>query len=148
METAMAYCRLKSTSDPPKAFLVSAGREPLAFTGLFPLWTPDDRVQAATSQSESGQVQHTRPTATFYYDSFNLLRAYDFMCELSQVDRTAAVQSIEQVLDRLKRATYTLSELQVRPPPEGVDPTRLESYLNAHDFQVNYSPIIIIPLVF
>ena len=44
------------------------------------------------------------------------------------------------MLDRLNRATYTLSELQVRPLPEqmileGVDPTRLESYLTADDFQ-------------
>ena len=51
METVMAYCRLKSSSDPPKAYLVSAGREPLAFTGLFPFWTGDDRVAAPTTYS-------------------------------------------------------------------------------------------------
>ncbi|KAI9563176.1 hypothetical protein GHT06_010634 [Daphnia sinensis] len=44
-------------------------------------------------------------------------------------------QSIRDVLDRLKRTTYPLSELQVRPPPEGVDPTKLESYLTDDDFQ-------------
>lgn len=47
------------------------------------------------------------------------------------------MQSIQEVLDRLKRTTYALSELQVRPPPEGVDPTKLESYLTDDDFQVN-----------
>lgn len=32
-----------------------------------------------------------------------------------------------------------MSELQVRPLPEGVDPTRLESYLTVDDFQVRQS---------
>ena len=45
--------------------------------------------------------------------------------------------SIREVLDRLKRTTYTLAELQVRPLPDGVDPTRLESYLDDDDFQVS-----------
>lgn len=49
------------------------------------------------------------------------------------------MQSIQDVLDRLKRTTYSLNELQERPPPEGVDPTRLESYLNDDDFQVRQS---------
>ena len=31
---------------------------------------------------------------------------------------------------------YSLSELQCRPPPEGVDPLRLEAFLSAEDFQV------------
>lgn len=46
------------------------------------------------------------------------------------------MQSIQEVLDRLNRTTYSLAELQVRPLPEGVDPTRLESYLTPEDFQV------------
>ncbi len=45
---------------------------------------------------------------------------------------------VQEVLDRLSRTTYARSELQENPPPEGVDPTRLESYLNDEDFQVNY----------
>ena len=46
------------------------------------------------------------------------------------------VQSISEVLERLRRMTYSLEELQVRPTPEGVDPSKLESYLNDDDFQV------------
>ena len=34
------------------------------------------------------------------------------------------------------RTEYTLDELKKKPPPEGVDPSRLETYLNADDFQV------------
>lgn len=66
-----------------------------------------------------------------------------FVC-CSQEGRTAGeIQSVREVLDRLKGATYTLKELQVRPLPEqmileGVDPTRLESYLTPAEFQVLY----------
>ena len=51
---------------------------------------------------------------------------------------------IGEVLERLKRTTYTLGELQVRPLPEGVDPTRLESYLSDDDFHVSRA----IPVLF
>ena len=34
------------------------------------------------------------------------------------------------------RKEYSLEELKQKPPPEGVDPSRLESYLNEDDFQV------------
>ena len=34
------------------------------------------------------------------------------------------------------RKTYSLQELRTRPLPEGVDPTRLEAYLSAKDFEV------------
>ena len=37
------------------------------------------------------------------------------------------------------RTEYTLEELKQKPPPEGVDPSRLEVYLNADDFQVKSS---------
>ena len=48
---------------------------------------------------------------------------------------------VHEVLDRLKRSTYTLGELQESPLPEGVDPSRLESYLNDQDFQVTVHSI-------
>lgn len=34
------------------------------------------------------------------------------------------------------RQEYSLEELKQKPPPEGVDPSRLETYLSADDFQV------------
>ena len=39
------------------------------------------------------------------------------------------------------RTEYTLEELKQKPPPEGVDPSRLEVYLNADDFQVKSSKL-------
>ncbi|KAL9959859.1 hypothetical protein ACROYT_G033223 [Oculina patagonica] len=42
---------------------------------------------------------------------------------------------VEAELAKLSRTEYTLEELKQKPPPEGVDPSRLDSYLNADDFQ-------------
>ena len=42
------------------------------------------------------------------------------------------------------RTEYTLEELKQKPPPEGVDPSRLEVYLNADDFQVKSSTICLL----
>jgi len=101
-ETVLDYCRLKREKNPPKAYLVSAGLEPLSFTCLFPNWVPDEHVTEINAQDGSSQGE---------------------------------IQSIEKVLERLKRTTYSLEELQERPTPEGVDPSKLESYLNDDDFQ-------------
>lgn len=60
-------------------------------------------------------------------------------CRIQDGKSSGESQSIQDVLDRLKRTAYPLSELQVRPPPEGVDPTKLESYLTDDDFQVRPS---------
>ncbi|XP_022243845.1 supervillin-like isoform X3 [Limulus polyphemus] len=42
---------------------------------------------------------------------------------------------VQEVLAKLTRTRYTLSELQKRPLPEGVDPSRIESYLTDKDFE-------------
>ncbi|XP_030612043.1 supervillin a isoform X2 [Archocentrus centrarchus] len=42
---------------------------------------------------------------------------------------------VEDVLARLCKTTYPLADLLARPLPEGVDPLRLEVYLNDEDFQ-------------
>ena len=34
------------------------------------------------------------------------------------------------------RKEYSLEELKQKPPPEGVDPSRLETYLSEADFEV------------
>ena len=60
------------------------------------------------------------------------------MMERVQDGRPAGeILAVDEVLARLTRTTYTRSELQQDPLPEGVDPTRLESYLNDKDFQVH-----------
>lgn len=49
--------------------------------------------------------------------------------------RTNTATPIVDVLIQLTQTEYPLSVIKERPLPEGVDPTRLELYLNASDFQ-------------
>lgn len=54
LETTLNYCREKNKTSPPKAFLVYAGVEPVAFTNLFPEWV---EVEEAKNQSlEDGRT--------------------------------------------------------------------------------------------
>jgi hypothetical protein len=43
---------------------------------------------------------------------------------------------LETVLAALSKSTYTWEELQKRPLPDGVDPSRLEKYISDEDFKV------------
>lgn len=49
--------------------------------------------------------------------------------------RTNEPLPIADVLEQLSQTEYPLEVLQKRPLPEGVDPSRLELYLNAEDFE-------------
>ena len=42
------------------------------------------------------------------------------------------------------RKEYSLDELKQKPAPEGVDPSRLEAYLNEADFQVKRTSFAVI----
>nr|CAD7461805.1 unnamed protein product [Timema tahoe] len=44
--------------------------------------------------------------------------------------------SVEAELARLTRSTYPAAQLLQRPLPDGVDPTRLEFYLDPNHFQI------------
>ena len=52
---------------------------------------------------------------------------------------------VADLLSRLLRTHYTFEELQERPLPEGVDPLKLESYLENTEFEVsdwyNFAPL-------
>jgi len=43
--------------------------------------------------------------------------------------------NLEIVLDQLSKNNYSWEELQKRPLPDGVDPSRLEKYLSEEDFE-------------
>ncbi|XP_049314845.1 uncharacterized protein LOC105227966 isoform X9 [Bactrocera dorsalis] len=60
----------------------------------------------------------------------------DDIKEINMQDgRTDEPTPITDVLKQLTQTEYPLAILKERPLPEGVDPTRLELYLNAADFQ-------------
>lgn len=44
---------------------------------------------------------------------------------------------VEEELARLTHSTYPVAQLLQRPLPDGVDPTRLELYVDPQHFQVN-----------
>ncbi|CAM4895290.1 unnamed protein product [Rotaria socialis] len=46
--------------------------------------------------------------------------------------------SVIDVLNQLCRERYSIEELQSRPLPEGVDPSKIESYLSNEDFQKEF----------
>ncbi len=46
--------------------------------------------------------------------------------------------AIADLLDKLSDSRYTWQQLQDRPLPEGVDPLRLEAYLQDDEFQVRW----------
>ncbi|XP_060084350.1 uncharacterized protein LOC132563623 [Ylistrum balloti] len=45
IDTVLHYCREKNPDNPPAAYAVHGGLEPLCFTGLFPYWEVDESVQ-------------------------------------------------------------------------------------------------------
>ena len=47
--------------------------------------------------------------------------------------------SLSPSLPLLPRTQFTLKELQKRPLPEGVDPSKLETYISDNEFEVNTS---------
>jgi len=49
------------------------------------------------------------------------------------------VLKVEEELARLTHSTYPVAQLLQRPLPDGVDPTRLELYVDPQHFQVNTS---------
>ena len=46
---------------------------------------------------------------------------------------------MEIVLQQLSKSNYSWEELQQRPLPDGVDPSRLEKYLSDNDFEVKFN---------
>ncbi|XP_061665830.1 supervillin isoform X2 [Syngnathoides biaculeatus] len=53
METALLYCKEKSTRRPPQAYLVTAGCEPLTFTNIFPYWKKDPSISSKVEGSKN-----------------------------------------------------------------------------------------------
>ncbi|CAN9506228.1 unnamed protein product [Ophioblennius macclurei] len=56
METVLRYCREKNQKNPPKAYLVHAGLEPLTFTNMFPSW--EHREDLARITETEAEVCH------------------------------------------------------------------------------------------
>jgi hypothetical protein len=117
METALAYANETQTGfTRPKnieqrMFIVRPCEEPAQFTSNFQAWGPyNDRNMKAIAESAT-----------------------------KKNGDAAKVANLELVTDRLKelsRVTYSYDELLMDPLPKGVDPTKLEIYLNDSEFKI------------
>ncbi|XP_078079915.1 supervillin isoform X3 [Mustelus asterias] len=56
METTLQYCTEKNPRRSPKAYLVSAGAEPLTFTNIFPQWEYDLEIGEQVQQDVANRV--------------------------------------------------------------------------------------------
>lgn len=60
-----------------------------------------------------------------------------------QVERSKnKVMLVKEALSKLSKQQYSIEELTRKPPPEGVDPLRLEDYLSDQDFKVGQSAAV------
>lgn len=65
---------------------------------------------------------------------------YSYRCVPQEAEVCNQIILVEDVLARLCKTTYPLADLLARPLPEGVDPLRLEIYLDNDDFEVRPRP--------
>lgn len=57
---------------------------------------------------------------------------------IQKFQTTGSVELVSNVLARLSRKNYTFDELQQRPLPDGVNPLKLETYLEEDEFEVSW----------
>ncbi|XP_078701607.1 uncharacterized protein LOC144927773 isoform X5 [Branchiostoma floridae x Branchiostoma belcheri] len=131
METAMSYCRERRPDSPPKAYLIHAGLEPLTFTNIFPYWDHQEHIAAINIRVST---LHTLCHFT------NIFPYWDHQEHIAAINiRDGKVRNkavlVKDVLKRLTKSHYTFDELMERPLPEGVDPMRLEKYLEEAEFE-------------
>ncbi|XP_052813191.1 uncharacterized protein LOC128240559 isoform X3 [Mya arenaria] len=116
METTLEYCKEIDSTNPPPAYLVYGGLEPLAFTNLFPFWTVAENVR-----------------------EINLRLAIDQDCNLKIKHQDGRTEGelilVANELKKITKTRYTFQELLETPLPEGVDPLKLESYLSDEEFE-------------
>lgn len=88
----------------PKVFPIEAGYEPIDFITLFPFWTEREDVQRYANKNVVERGAGGRRT------------------------------SINTAYRQLTRTEYSLAELTGETKPEGVDPAKLEDYLEEEEF--------------
>ncbi|CAG2053418.1 unnamed protein product [Timema podura] len=184
MQTALDYWGLKHGNSRPRAYLVWAGLEPLAFTNLFPIWSdrddiaelnisfncylcfrmaslPDDMIVLELNRDVSGSESDSSDDNDIDIECNNdnedpelvdisdgdlennlneggisdYWHSTDIECPDGK--KPGELLSVEAELARLTRSTYPAAQLLQRPLPDGVDPTRLEFYLDPNHFQVH-----------
>ncbi|XP_048582562.1 supervillin isoform X2 [Nematostella vectensis] len=151
----------------PALFLIDAHHELYMWQGWWP-HEPGNDGQVSTTGSAQTRLNNDRRLAMETIKSYaqalkrDLSKAYIVFAglepkafkalfpfwenrkDVSEINIEAGrkkieVLKLEEELARLSRDNYTLKELQQKPLPEGVDPTRLEMYLDNAEFQKAFS---------
>ncbi|XP_068758253.1 uncharacterized protein [Montipora capricornis] len=152
------------SADQPALFLVDAVNEMYLWHGWWPLseedsesrasttgsaetrWSNDRRLAMETTKSYAEELKRDFSEVFIVYaglepKSFkNLFPFWEDHPDATKINRSAGridndKLKVEVELAKLSRKEYSLEELKKKPSPEGVDPSRLEAYLNEDDFQ-------------
>ncbi|XP_015764099.1 PREDICTED: supervillin-like [Acropora digitifera] len=153
------YC-----ADQPALFLVDAVNEMYLWHGWWPQsdedsdsrasttgsaetrWSNDRRLAMETTKSYAEEMKRNFSQVFIVYaglepKSFRILFPFwEDRPEVSKINQAAGKienekLKVETELAKLSRKEYSLDELKQKPAPDGVDPSRLEAYLNEADFQ-------------
>lgn len=150
--------------DQPALFLVDAVNEMYLWHGWWPLSDEDSESRASTTGSAETRWSNDRRLAMETIKSYaqelkrdfsqvfivfaglepnafkNLFPFWEERPDVAKINREtgradADVLKLETELAKLSRKEYSLDELKQKPPPEGVDPSKLEAYLSEDDFE-------------
>ncbi|XP_015749381.1 PREDICTED: supervillin-like [Acropora digitifera] len=109
-------------------------------------WSNDRRLAMETTKSYAEEMKRDFSQVFIVYaglepKSFRILFPFwEDRPEVSKINQAAGKienekLKVETELAKLSRKEYNLDELKQKPAPDGVDPSRLEAYLNEADFQ-------------
>ena len=121
----------------PRAELVWAGHEPQEFCHLFPVWRQEEEAVKANEQ-----VREAVLGKCILNMGIPIICLKPVLYSVTTVSPHSSPQAVsssdlEATFSLLSRTSYSWEELQQRPLPHGVDPARIEAYLDTQAFQVS-----------
>ncbi|XP_041736950.2 supervillin isoform X3 [Coregonus clupeaformis] len=146
------------TASQPALFLVDNHHEVYLWQGWWPQdsespgsarirWDADRKCAMETVLQYCTEKNEKKPPKAYLIHAglepltfTNMFPCWEHREDIAEItEREAEVCNqiilVEDVLARLCKTTYPLADLLVRPLPEGVDPLRLELYLDNDDFE-------------
>ncbi|XP_065098388.1 supervillin a isoform X4 [Paramisgurnus dabryanus] len=146
------------TATQPALFLVDNHHEVYLWQGWWPVdsestgsarirWDSDRKCAMETVLQYCKEKNEKKPPKSYLIHAglepltfTNMFPSWDHREDIAEITEKEAevcnqIILVEDVLTRLCKTTYPLTDLQARPLPEGVDPLRLEIYLSDEDFE-------------
>ncbi|XP_073723052.1 supervillin a isoform X22 [Misgurnus anguillicaudatus] len=146
------------TATQPALFLVDNHHEVYLWQGWWPVdsestgsarirWDSDRKCAMETVLQYCREKNEKKPPKSYLIHAglepltfTNMFPSWEHREDIAEITEKEAevcnqIILVEDVLTRLCKTTYPLTDLQARPLPEGVDPLRLEIYLSDEDFE-------------